>query len=96
MIGQDRNRSHSHGNQLAGRAGGFVTGSLAWQVDRLGVGESLLKAGGTETHRRVCLRAIANVMKRQPSRKYDLDLWFALHHSGTGESVRLYRIRRVC
>jgi hypothetical protein len=49
MIGQDRNRSHSHshshGNQLAGRAGGFVTGSLAWQVDRLGVGESLLKAG---------------------------------------------------
>uniref|UniRef100_A0A1I9YQN4 Uncharacterized protein n=1 Tax=Paraburkholderia sprentiae WSM5005 TaxID=754502 RepID=A0A1I9YQN4_9BURK len=31
----------------------------------------------------------------RPSREYDLDLWLALHHSGTGESIRLYRIRRV-
>jgi hypothetical protein len=45
--------------------------------------------------RKRCLRAIDIVVKRQPCRKYDLELWLALHHRGTGESMRLYRIKRL-
>jgi hypothetical protein len=41
------------------------------------------------------LRAIANVIKRHPDREYDVGLWLAMHHSGTGESMRLYRINRI-
>jgi hypothetical protein len=73
----------------------LTVGSLAWQVERLHVGESLLKPSATETLRRMCLRAIAEVSGRQPLRQYKLDLWLALHHTGTGESTRLYKIQRI-
>jgi len=79
----------------AAHARALTVGSLSWQVEQLHVGESLLKSSETETLRRMCLRAIANVVRRQPCRKYDLDLWLALHHTGTGESMRLYKIHRI-
>lgn len=75
--------------------GGFLTGSLAWQVDQPAAGEFLFRQSATKTHRHTCLRAIANVVRRKPDLEYDLDLWHALHHSGTGEGIRLSRIRRI-
>ncbi|MFM0292578.1 MULTISPECIES: hypothetical protein [Paraburkholderia] len=92
MIGiADLRRSRASGT----RSGELVAGSLAWQIEQLGSGEVLFKPGPNETARRTGLRAIAKVIKRHPGREYDLDLWLALHHSGTGESIRLYRINRI-
>lgn len=85
----------NRGRRPADHARELVVGSLTWQIGQLGVGESLVKAHANETLRRTCLRAIANVVKRKPCRKYDMDLWLALHHTGTGESMRLYKIYRI-
>jgi hypothetical protein len=81
--------------QPATHARALTVGSLSWQVERLHVGESRLKPGATDTVRRVCLRAIAKVVTRRPCREYEMDLWLAPHHSGTAESMRLYRIERI-
>jgi hypothetical protein len=29
-----------------------------------------------------------------PSRKHDLSLWFAMHHTGRGEAFRMLKIKR--
>ncbi|CAH2895886.1 MAG: unnamed protein product [uncultured Paraburkholderia sp.] len=78
-----------------GHTGELVAGSLTWQIEQLALGEALYKSGGNETARRNSQRAIANVISRHSERECDLDLWLALHHSSTGEGVRLYRTRRV-
>jgi hypothetical protein len=85
----------AHPHRPTTRAGELVAGSLTWQIEQLEPGDALFKPGSHETVRRTSLRAIANVIKRHPDREYDVDLWLAMHHSGTGESMRLYRINRI-
>ncbi|MEI5998946.1 hypothetical protein H3V53_17560 [Paraburkholderia bengalensis] len=76
-------------------AADFVTGSLNWQIERLQCGESLLKANATDAMRRALLRAIAAITVRLPHRTYDLSLWYAVHHTGKGQTIRLLNLRRL-
>jgi hypothetical protein len=57
----------------AAHAKALTVGSLSGQVEKLHVGESALKSSETGALRSTCPRAIVNVVRRQPCRKYDLD-----------------------
>jgi hypothetical protein len=83
------------GRQPGAGAGERVIGSLTWQVEQMEPGEILLKAETGESTHRTCRRALVTVTEPEPEREYALSLWHALHHTGTGEGMRLYRIERV-
>ncbi|PRX17789.1 hypothetical protein B0G75_1482 [Paraburkholderia sp. BL18I3N2] len=78
----------SNAHAEPGRAGEPVAGSLSRRIEQLAPSEALYKPGGNETVRRNSQRAIANVIRRHPDREYDLDLWLALHRSGTEDQAR--------
>ncbi|MBN3762447.1 hypothetical protein [Burkholderia sp. Ac-20365] len=75
-------------------AASLVAGSLPWLVAQLEPGESLLRANAGESARRACLRAIDAVSLRAPARKFDLSLWYAVHHTGRGETFRMLKLKR--
>jgi hypothetical protein len=74
---------------------GLVAGSLTWQVERLRCGESLLKDDASDAMRRACRKAIDAIMGREPQRNYVLSTWYAVHHTGEGETFRLLKLKRV-
>ncbi|WP_158515336.1 hypothetical protein [Paraburkholderia phytofirmans] len=55
----------------------------------------MLKPDSNEFVRRSCLRAITTVIHREPAREYDVSLWFAVHHSGSGQTFRMYKLERL-
>jgi len=45
--------------------------------------------------RRASTRAIAMIAGRDSTRAYKTELWFAIHHAGIGEVMRMLRIERT-
>ncbi|RDJ99337.1 hypothetical protein DLM46_29360 [Paraburkholderia lacunae] len=76
-------------------AGEFVTGSLTWQLEQLQRGEFVLKPNAGESMHRSSLRAVSVVTHKHQVRECDLSLWYAVHHSGKGETLRMYKLMRV-
>ncbi|WP_165848079.1 hypothetical protein [Paraburkholderia lacunae] len=44
---------------------------------------------------RSSLRAVSVVTHKHQVRECDLSLWYAVHHSGKGETLRMYKLMRV-
>ena len=72
-----------------------MPGTLAWQVEQLRGGKSLLTDDASESMRRACTRAISKVTDQEPQRAYDLSLWYAVHRTGEGEPLKLLKIKRL-